>query len=121
MRLAFFTPLPPERSGIAHYAAELLPALLRRHAIDVYTDQPPTAGAPDGAGAFGAHDFVWKQARTPYDLVVYQLGNAPCHDYMWAYLTASPPRTSASACVGRAAARPRRHGCAAWLPASRPW
>ena len=24
--------------------------------------------------------------RTPYDLVVYQLGNARCHDYMWPYL-----------------------------------
>ncbi len=24
--------------------------------------------------------------RAPYDLVVYQLGNAACHDYMWAYL-----------------------------------
>lgn len=91
MRLAVFTPLPPERSGIAHYATELLPALSRRHAIDVYTDRPPAAGAaPDGSDAFGAHDFVWKQARTPYDLVVYQLGNATCHDYMWAYLTRYP-------------------------------
>ena len=90
MRLAFFTPLPPERSGIAHYATELLPALSRRHVIDVYTDQPPAAGGPDGSEAFDAHDFVWKQARTPYDLVVYQLGNATCHDYVWAYLTRYP-------------------------------
>ena len=91
MRLAMFTPLPPERSGIAHYATELLPALVRRHTIDVYTDRPPAAGAaPDGSDAFGAHDFVWKQARAPYDLVVYQLGNATCHDYMWAYLTRYP-------------------------------
>jgi glycosyltransferase involved in cell wall biosynthesis len=37
-----------------------------------------------------AHDFVWKHRRAPYDLVVYQLGNAPCHDYMWAYLAAYP-------------------------------
>lgn len=91
MRLAMFTPLPPERSGIAHYAAELLPALSRRHAIDVYTDHPPAGGAaPDGSDAFGAHDFIWKQARNPYDLVVYQLGNATCHDYMWAYPTRYP-------------------------------
>ncbi len=90
MRLAMFTPLPPERSGIAHYATGLLPALSRRHAIDVYTDRPPAAGGPDGIEAFGAHDFVWKQARAPYDLVVYQLGNATCHDYMWAYLTRYP-------------------------------
>ncbi len=91
MRLAVFTPLPPERSGTARHAAALLPALSRRHAIDVYADRPPAAdAAPDGVAAFGAHDFVWKQARTPYDLVVYQLGNAACHDYMWAYLTRYP-------------------------------
>ena len=91
MRLAFFSPLPPERSGIAHYAAELLPALARRHAIDVYASDHggPDAGL-DGIAAFSAHDFVWKQARTPYDLVVYQLGNNTCHDYMWAYMTRYP-------------------------------
>ncbi len=33
-----------------------------------------------------AHDFVWARVRTPYDLVVYQMGNAWCHDYMWPYL-----------------------------------
>ena len=91
MRLAFFTPLPPERAGTAHYATELLPALARRHAIDVYAGRPPAAGAaPGGVDAFGAHDFVWKQARNPYDLTVYQLGNAPCHEYIWAYLTHCP-------------------------------
>ena len=91
MRLAFFTPLPPERAGTAHYAAELLPALSRRHSIDVYAGPPPAAGAaPAGVAAFGAHDFVWKHARNPYDLTVYQLGNAPCHDYIWAYLTHCP-------------------------------
>ena len=91
MRLAVFTPLPPERAGTAHHATELLPALSRRHSIDVYAGRPPAAGAvPAGVGAFGAHDFVWKQARDPYDLTVFQLGNAPCHDYVWAYLTHCP-------------------------------
>ena len=91
MRLAFFTPLPPERSGIARYAAELLPVLSRRHEMDVYTDRSalPKAELP-GIDTFSAHDFVWRQARTPYDLVVYQLGNATCHDYMWAYLSRYP-------------------------------
>ena len=37
-------------------------------------------------GEFSAHDFVWKHHRQPYDLTVFQLGNASCHDYMWAYL-----------------------------------
>ena len=44
----------------------------------------------DDIDLFDAHDFVWRQARTPYDLTVYQLGNATCHDYMWAYLARYP-------------------------------
>lgn len=90
MRLACFTPLPPERSGIARYAAELLPVLARRHAIDVYTSEPGAQDALDGIEAFSAHDFVSKHGQRPYDLVVYQLGNARCHDYMWAYLARYP-------------------------------
>jgi|SRR5438093_5483072 len=77
MRLAWFSPVPPERSGIATYSTELLPLLKSRHVIDWIPE-------------LGAHDFVWKHRRDPYDLVVYQLGNAPCHDYVWAYLAAFP-------------------------------
>jgi len=74
MRLAWFSPLPPSTSGIAAYSAELLPFLTGRgHVLDTFTDS-------------NAQDFVWKARRQPYDLVVYQLGNAACHDYMWAYL-----------------------------------
>ncbi len=77
MRLAWFSPFPPERSGIATYSAEIVPLLSSAHRIDRVPE-------------LGAHDFVWKHRRDPYDLVVYQLGNAPCHDYMWAYLAAFP-------------------------------
>src|SRR2546430_14883766 len=77
MSIAWFSPLPPIRSGVAAYSAELLPHLERTLTIDRFDEAR-------------AHDFVWKQQRTPYDLVVYQLGNAPCHDYMWAYLARYP-------------------------------
>ena len=90
MHLACFTPLPPERSGIARYAEELLPALARRHAIDVYTSELHPEAGLDGVDTFGAHDFVSKHVQRPYDLVVYELGNATCHDYMWAYLARYP-------------------------------
>ncbi|OLB60633.1 MAG: hypothetical protein AUI11_13015 [Acidobacteria bacterium 13_2_20CM_2_66_4] len=77
MSIAWFSPLPPIRSGVAAYSAELLPHLERTLTIDRFDEAR-------------AHDFVWKHRRAPYDLVVYQLGNAPCHDYMWAYLAAYP-------------------------------
>jgi glycosyltransferase involved in cell wall biosynthesis len=77
MRIAWFSPLPPERSGIAAYSAELLAQLVGQFQIDPYSEH-------------AAHDFVWRSRRSPYDLVVYHLGNAPCHDYMWAYLARYP-------------------------------
>lgn len=90
--LAWFTPLPPASTGVARYNVELLPGVAASHPIDVFIDGDPGAvSAPAGvAGVFGAHDFVWKHEREPYDLVVYQMGNAPCHDYMWAYVARYP-------------------------------
>ena len=91
-RLAWFTPLPPIRSGIARYNGELLPYLSASHEIDLFVDGEPAPFLPSAerTNVFCAHDFVWKDRERPYDLVIYQLGNAPCHDYMWAYLVRYP-------------------------------
>jgi glycosyltransferase involved in cell wall biosynthesis len=88
-RLAWFTPLPPVRSGISAYSAELLPHLADRCEIDVFVDERavPCAGR---ANTHPAHHFVWKHFLRPYDLTVYQLGNATYHDYMWPHLTRYP-------------------------------
>jgi glycosyltransferase involved in cell wall biosynthesis len=94
MRLAMFSPLPPVRSGISDYTVELATALGGSHAIDVFvasTDE--RARWPAGSAPFtvrSAHDFPWASVRTPYAAVVYQMGNAWCHDYMWPYLFAYP-------------------------------
>ena len=89
-RLAWFTPLPPVRSGIAAYSAELLPRLADRHEIDVFVDERDAPGASHGHRVHPAHHFVWKHFLHPYDLTVYQLGNATYHDYMWPHLTRYP-------------------------------
>jgi glycosyltransferase involved in cell wall biosynthesis len=88
MRVAWFSPLPPVRSGIAAYSAEVLPHLAGEFAIDTFVDRADDVGKHPNT--FSAHDFVWKHQLQPYDLTVYQLGNAPCHDYMWAYLVRYP-------------------------------
>jgi hypothetical protein len=70
--------MPPSRSGIAAYSAELLPLLAASGVdVDVFVDGT-------------APDFVWRQRRHPYDLTVFQLGNAACHDYIWGYLFRYP-------------------------------
>jgi glycosyltransferase involved in cell wall biosynthesis len=91
-KLAWFSPLFPVKSGIAQYSAELLPAIAENNAIDIFVDgRPSQFVSPDPRiPLFDAHDFVWKNRREAYDLVVYQLGNAVCHDYMWAYLLRYP-------------------------------
>ncbi len=77
MRIAWFSPLAPARSGIAAYSADLVPRLTAAHAIDCFADA-------------NAGDFLWKARREAYDLVVYQLGNAQCHAFMWGYMAAFP-------------------------------
>jgi glycosyltransferase involved in cell wall biosynthesis len=78
MRIAWFSPLPPVRTGIADASAELVAALRTRgHDIDPY---------PDAA----AHDFPWTHRQRAYDLIVYQFGNSSHHDYQWAYALRYP-------------------------------
>lgn len=90
-RLAWFTPLPPIKSGISRYNTELLPLVAGNCQIDLFVDGPPESfDVPAGMRTFSAFDFLWKQRQRPYDLAVYQLGNAPCHDYMWGYLVRYP-------------------------------
>ena len=83
-RLAFFSPWPPQPSGVATCAADVVPALAAAgHAVDVFVDealvpvQKGAAGpaAPGEVRVLGAHDFVWRHARAPYDLPIYQVGN----------------------------------------------
>ena len=89
-RIAWFSPLPPVRSGISAYNWELL-STLEAGAISVFVDGPPAdARAPEGIPVFSADDFIFRHTQQPFDLIVYQLGNAPYHDYMWAYLVRFP-------------------------------
>jgi len=50
MRLNWFSPLPPERTDIAHYSARLAPALMRHFDVVFWTDLRAAADSlPDGA------------------------------------------------------------------------
>lgn len=81
MRIAWFSPFPPVKTGVAAVSADLLTALeARGYAIDPY---PETA----------AHDFPWRHRQRPYDLVVYQFGNSSHHDYAWPYALRFPGLT----------------------------
>jgi hypothetical protein len=62
-RLAWFSPMPPARSGVAIYSAEVVAALRARHDVQVFVDEP-VARAAIAAGVpaetvRSAHDFIW--------------------------------------------------------------
>jgi len=65
MRLAFFSPLPPARSGIADYSAALLDPLRSLATLTAFSN----AEAPFDRAAF--------------DLALYQLGNNPDHGFAY--------------------------------------
>jgi glycosyltransferase involved in cell wall biosynthesis len=92
VRLALFSPWPPVPSGVADYSRDLAAGLVSRHEIDVFVSslEERRGDAQDGVQRLDAHDFPWRHARSPYDLVIYQLGNSAWHDYMWPYLFRYP-------------------------------
>src|SRR6476660_7335735 len=66
MRVAFFSPLPPAKSGIADYSAALLERLnTPTFVVETFTSRP---------AAFDA---------SRYDVCVYQLGNNPYHGFVY--------------------------------------
>jgi glycosyltransferase involved in cell wall biosynthesis len=80
--LAFVSPLPPARTGIADYSAELLPALAQHYEIVLIVDRETVDIATIGM-EFPIRDPAWLRANAgSIDRVVYQMGNSPFHDYM---------------------------------------
>ena len=92
MRLAFLSPLPPAPTGIADYSAEVLAFLVGLHEIEVFHDQreverkrlPPTCRVRPVA------EFLASHRDQPFDLVIYQLGNGPAHDFLYPLLARVP-------------------------------
>jgi len=89
LRLAFFTPVPPARSGVATYVSNLLPLLPQEWEIELFTD-----GAADGTLASRpVHQIeAWeaRHAATPFDLNVYQVGNNAHHLSTLPFVTRHP-------------------------------
>lgn len=89
-RLAFVSPLPPERTGIADYSAELLPALAEHYDIELVVDQE-RVDASWGDGRFILRDVAWLRANAKtVDRVLYQMGNSPFHRHMLPLLEEIP-------------------------------
>ena len=90
MKLAFVSPLPPQRSGIADYSAQLLPALAQFYDIDVIIDQAQLA-APWVSAHCGVRNVQWLLDHAQgYDRVMYHFGNSSYHKHMFELLARVP-------------------------------
>jgi glycosyltransferase involved in cell wall biosynthesis/SAM-dependent methyltransferase len=86
MRLAYFTPLPPSKSGIADYNAELLPYLARGAEITVFVEQANEVRENRNREDFPVHNAVHFDEihlRHPFDLCIYHQGNNPYHEFIY--------------------------------------
>ena len=89
MRLAFVSPLPPAPTGIADYTMDVARALRGSHAIELFHDQEQVSASLP-LPAFPVADLPARAASEPYDAVVYQMGNAPAHDFMYDWMERVP-------------------------------
>jgi glycosyltransferase involved in cell wall biosynthesis len=78
-RVAWWSPLPPDPSGIADYSEELLPHLAERWEIDLFADQPPEPGLARRHRVVLTREPGALARLADYDAVVYHLGNGPAH------------------------------------------
>lgn len=76
MKVAYFSPLPPEATGIADYSATLLPSLLPHWNITLFVEQT-SVRLPDGLDHLPVRPISSFQGplQERYNMCVYQMGN----------------------------------------------
>ncbi|SEO21132.1 Glycosyltransferase involved in cell wall bisynthesis [Duganella sp. CF517] len=89
-RLAYVSPLPPERTGVADHSAALLPELARYYDIEVVVNQADVQARWVQAN-FTVRSADWFDANAGrYDRVLYHFGNSGFHAHMFALLARHP-------------------------------
>ncbi len=91
-RMAMFSPVPPVRSGISDYTERLLPRLSEKWEIELFLDgyRPQEGSVARTYPWYHRREFDLKHQHNPYDLIVYQIGNNDCHDYLFPTLFRYP-------------------------------
>jgi len=81
-RLAYVSPLPPARSGIADYSAELLPELAKYYDIEIVAPQREVSD-PWIVANFPLRSPEWFVANAQrFERILYHLGNSEFHAQM---------------------------------------
>ncbi len=91
LRIAYFSPLPPARSGISDYSRELLSHLAQHVHLTLFADDPDQVDAALRAQfpLYPLQDFPSR--RWQYDLPLYHLGNnTEYHEQIYQLFTRFP-------------------------------
>ena len=85
LKLAYFSPLPPQPSGISDYSQELLPHLAAVADPHLFIDdyEPSDHTIKWRYPLRNYREFAWRQAEEGFDAAVYQMGNSRVHRYIY--------------------------------------
>ena len=89
-KVAYISPLPPERSGISDYSAELLPHLSRYYDIEVVVAQETVSNSWIKKNCMVRSTKWFMENEDHYDRIIYHFGNSVFHQHMFEMLEKVP-------------------------------
>jgi len=90
MKLAYFSPLPPQRTGVADYSRELLPELAARAEVDLWVDTPAARETLPDCRMFNYDGALPPRVLGGYDAAIYHIGNSSAHRGIYRMLLQAP-------------------------------
>lgn len=90
MKIAYFSPLPPQRTGIADYSNDLLPYLAEDAVVTLFVD-PDVAVHAELVSRFPIRSISeYPACRWDFDIALYQMGNSLFHELIYQTLQHFP-------------------------------
>jgi len=78
-KIAMFTPLSPQKSGISYFSEDILPYLSTRFDIDIFVDgfKPTKKSIRENYDIYDISEY--EKIKNNYEVNIYQIGNNPYH------------------------------------------
>jgi len=92
MKIAYFSPVSPQKTGVADYSeCELLPHLSRYIDIDIFTDVRVKPENEFLLEHFDIYPYTeYDRMKGSYDIPLYHMGNNQFHEYIYRSLVKNP-------------------------------
>jgi len=92
LRVAYFSPLNPVKSGVSDYSEEILEYLAGYAAIDLFVDdyRPSSSWLHENFKIRNYREIYETNGSGNYDLNIYHIGNSDNHAYIWKVLQEYP-------------------------------